>query len=140
MSRRWRIATVAVAAVVAFDVVLHVLGTLTGGTPGGPRSSSYSTGRTGVRAYAELLGRYGHPVERLRTTPSQSRLDPSDTVFLLHPPVVAAQDGVVAFAGSVGGSLFMSIDHPDERRPQCTHRRKIAPGSHHTPYSWRPDK
>jgi murein DD-endopeptidase MepM/ murein hydrolase activator NlpD len=28
-------------------------------------------------------------------------------------PVVAAQDGVVAFAGWVAGSLFLSIDHPD---------------------------
>jgi murein DD-endopeptidase MepM/ murein hydrolase activator NlpD len=27
--------------------------------------------------------------------------------------MVAAQDGVVAFAGQVGGSLFISIDHPD---------------------------
>ena len=28
-------------------------------------------------------------------------------------PVVAANDGVVAFAGPVGGWLFVSIDHPD---------------------------
>jgi murein DD-endopeptidase MepM/ murein hydrolase activator NlpD len=28
-------------------------------------------------------------------------------------PVAAAQDGVVAFAGWIGGSLFVSIDHPD---------------------------
>ena len=28
-------------------------------------------------------------------------------------PVRAASDGVVAFAGFVGGSLFVSIDHPD---------------------------
>jgi murein DD-endopeptidase MepM/ murein hydrolase activator NlpD len=28
-------------------------------------------------------------------------------------PLVAAQDGVVAFAGWVGGSLFISIDHDD---------------------------
>jgi murein DD-endopeptidase MepM/ murein hydrolase activator NlpD len=27
--------------------------------------------------------------------------------------VVAAHDGVVAFAGPVAGSLFVSIDHPD---------------------------
>jgi murein DD-endopeptidase MepM/ murein hydrolase activator NlpD len=27
-------------------------------------------------------------------------------------PLVAAQDGVVAFAGPVAGSLFISIDHP----------------------------
>jgi len=28
-------------------------------------------------------------------------------------PVRAAQDGVVSFAGWVGGSLYVSIDHPD---------------------------
>jgi murein DD-endopeptidase MepM/ murein hydrolase activator NlpD len=28
-------------------------------------------------------------------------------------PMVAAGDGVVAFSGWVGGSLFISIDHPD---------------------------
>jgi murein DD-endopeptidase MepM/ murein hydrolase activator NlpD len=28
-------------------------------------------------------------------------------------PLVAAQDGVVAFAGPIGGDLFVSIDHPD---------------------------
>lgn len=28
-------------------------------------------------------------------------------------PLVAAQDGVVAFAGWVGGSLFISVDHDD---------------------------
>src|SRR5204863_485949 len=95
-------------ALVAFDVVLHVLGTLTGGTPGGPRSSAYSTGRTGVRAYAELLGRYGHPVERLRTAPSHSRLDPTDTVFLLDPPAVAAQDADALRAFLVEGGRLVS--------------------------------
>jgi murein DD-endopeptidase MepM/ murein hydrolase activator NlpD len=28
-------------------------------------------------------------------------------------PIVAAQDGVVAFAGWVAGALYISIDHPD---------------------------
>src|SRR5438874_13095103 len=28
-------------------------------------------------------------------------------------PVVAPADGVVSFAGPVGGSLFVTIDHPD---------------------------
>ncbi|HEX2088470.1 MAG TPA: M23 family metallopeptidase [Actinomycetota bacterium] len=28
-------------------------------------------------------------------------------------PVVAAQDGVVAFSGWIAGALFVSIDHPD---------------------------
>lgn len=28
-------------------------------------------------------------------------------------PVRSAEDGVVAFAGPIGGSLFISVDHPD---------------------------
>jgi Domain of unknown function (DUF4350) len=106
--RRWRIGIVVVAAVVAFDVVLHVLGTLTGGTPGGPDSSAYSTGSTGVRAYAELLGRYGHPVERLRTTPSQSELAAGDTVFLLDPPSVAARDADALRKFVLGGGRLVA--------------------------------
>jgi murein DD-endopeptidase MepM/ murein hydrolase activator NlpD len=27
--------------------------------------------------------------------------------------IVAAHDGVVAFAGPIAGNLFVSIDHPD---------------------------
>jgi hypothetical protein len=30
---------------------------------------------------------------------------------------------------------FESTAHPAERCPQWTHRRKMAPGSHQTPYS-----
>ena len=92
MTRRWRVAVAVVAAVVAVDVLLRVLGTLTGGTPGGPGSSSYSTGGTGVGAYAELLGRHGHPVDRIRSEPRSARLAARDTVFLLDPPGVATAD------------------------------------------------
>jgi hypothetical protein len=37
-----------------------------------------------------------------------------------------ARDGKIALPGG-----FASSDHPDERRPQLMHRRKMAPGSHH---------
>ena len=57
MSRRWRIALALVALLVAVNLVLRFLGTLTGGTPGGPRSSSYATVAARRAAYAELLGR-----------------------------------------------------------------------------------
>jgi murein DD-endopeptidase MepM/ murein hydrolase activator NlpD len=40
--------------------------------------------------------------------------------------MVAAQDGVVAFAGSVGGSLFISIDHPDGVRTTYSWVSSIA--------------
>ena len=69
MSRPWRIALVVVAVLVAVNLALRFLGTLTGGTPGGPRSSSYATSPRGDAAYAELLGRAGHPVEQVRSLP-----------------------------------------------------------------------
>lgn len=107
MTRGWRIGIGVVVALVAFALVLHVLGTLTGGTPGGPQSSSYSTGTTGAGAYAELLGREGHPVDRLRRTPHAARLDPSHTAVLLGAPAVAAVDAraLRRFVGA-GGRLI----------------------------------
>lgn len=92
MSRRWRIALTVVALLVAVNLVLRFVGTLTGGTPGGPRSSSYATSSRGAAAYAELLGRNGHPIDQERKLPHQFQPDPSTTVFLLDPPSVGTQD------------------------------------------------
>jgi hypothetical protein len=86
--------------------VLRVLGTLTGGTPGGPRSSSYATSRLGLAAYAELLGQAGHPIAQARTLPHTSQPSPAATVVLLDPPAVARRDAL-ALRGFVarGGRL-----------------------------------
>jgi hypothetical protein len=43
----------------------------------------------------------------------------------------AARGSDLAVVG-VGDWSFETA-HPPERLPQCIHRRKIAPGSHHTP-------
>jgi hypothetical protein len=105
----WRIGLTVLAAVIVVDLGLYFLGTLTGGTPGGPDSSSYATGQTGAGAYAELLGRRGHAVERLRDTPHAVRLDPTHTVILLDPPSVASRDveTLRAFV-TAGGTLVAS--------------------------------
>jgi Domain of unknown function (DUF4350) len=92
VSTRWRIAIGIVVGIVVLDLALHFLGTLTGGTPGGPESSSYATQADGAGAFAELLGRFDHPVDRVRRTPSETTLDPSSTVFLLEPDGVATKD------------------------------------------------
>jgi murein DD-endopeptidase MepM/ murein hydrolase activator NlpD len=66
------------------------------------------------------FGTYAWPVRG----PVLRGFDPPDTPYGsghrgidigtgLGTTVVAAQDGVVAFAGPVAGSLFVSIDHPD---------------------------
>jgi murein DD-endopeptidase MepM/ murein hydrolase activator NlpD len=44
----------------------------------------------------------------------------------LGTPIVAAGDGVVAFAGWVAGSLFVSIDHPDGVRTTYSWLSSIA--------------
>ena len=92
MSRGWRIGLWAVVALVAVNVLFRMLDSVTGGTPGGPRSSSYATSAQGVAAYAELLGRYRHDIIQERSLPRSAALDPSTTVFLLGPPAVASAD------------------------------------------------
>ena len=92
MSRRWRIALTVVVVLVAVNLALRFLGTLTGGTPGGPRSSSYATSLHGAAAYAELLGRAGHPVEQVRALPHRSPPSAGTTAFLLDPPAVEPRD------------------------------------------------
>jgi Domain of unknown function (DUF4350) len=55
----------AVGAIVAVVVLAVVLGRAAE-QPGGPASSSYATAPDGLAAYADLLGRAGHDVRRIR--------------------------------------------------------------------------
>jgi murein DD-endopeptidase MepM/ murein hydrolase activator NlpD len=74
----------------------------------------------GEPAPGPAFGTYAWPVRG----PVLRGFDPPDTPYgsghrgidigtAIGTPVVAAQDGVVAFAGPVAGSLFISVDHPD---------------------------
>lgn len=49
-----------------------------------------------------------------------------DIAAPIGTPVMAAADGVVAFAGSVGGNLYVSIDHPDGVRTTYSFLSSIA--------------
>lgn len=89
-SRTWWIVVSLVAAVVVYNVLLVLVGGLTGGGTHGRRSSSYGTVSSGLAAYAELLDRSGHRVVRLRKPLSRARLDPATTVVVLDPGVVPA--------------------------------------------------
>jgi hypothetical protein len=136
MTRGWRIGLSVLAAVVALDLGLHFLGTLTGGTPGGPQSSSYATGATGLGAYAELLGRRSHGIDRLRRTPHALKLDPTHTIVLLDPPAVTTRDaralrafvtagGRLIAGGGNTGWLVQLVAHPpsgDENGIRLAHR------------------
>jgi hypothetical protein len=108
MSRGWRIGLGIVGALVVVEVSLRLIGTVTGGTPGGPRSSSYATSRVGLAAYADLLGRAGHPIDQQRTLPHRARLSSGDTVVLLDPPAVAPRDALALRAFVAAGGRLVA--------------------------------
>jgi hypothetical protein len=92
MSRRvWWTIGIALAAVVALNLLLEELDSATQ-SPGGPRSSSYATAPDGLAAYAELLRRSGHPIRRLREPPAEAELDPATTVVVLDPEGLLESD------------------------------------------------
>src|SRR5919201_4145005 len=93
VTRGWKIGLAILGGLVALNVVLHVVNSLSGGTPGGPTSSAYATGRDGLAAYDELLVRAGHRVRRVRESASGARLDPGSTAVLLDPGSFSASDG-----------------------------------------------
>ena len=130
LSRPWRIALGVVAVVVAANLVLRFVGTVTGGTPGGPRSSSYATSHHGTAAYAELLGRAGHSVEQVRKLPHQSPPGAGATVFLLDPPAVRAADlqALRAFVRG-GGRLVAAGLSPEAMREFVFRAPERVPGS-----------
>lgn len=109
MSRSVKIALGLFAFVVGLNVLLSLLGSLSGGTPGGPTSSSYATGRTGLAAYAALLAEAGHPVVQVRARPSLVRLDPDATLMLLDParPLAPSDAAALARFVSEGGALVV---------------------------------
>jgi hypothetical protein len=110
MSTRWKAALGVVAALMVIEVGLRALDSATGGTPGGPRSSSYATGRDGAAALAELLARNGHVVRRERKLPHEIALDPQGTAFLLDPPFVARDDARALRRFVAGGGRVVASD------------------------------
>jgi hypothetical protein len=81
-----RVAIVLVVLVVVVNVVLSVLDSSTrGADETAPRSSSLSTGRTGLAAYSELLRRNDRGTEALRGDLTDIALEPSETLVVLDP-------------------------------------------------------
>jgi hypothetical protein len=114
MSRGWRIGIGIVGALVAVELTLRLIGTVTGGTPGGPRSSSYATSRVGLAAYADLLGRAGHPIDQQQSLPHRTNLSPADTVVLLDPPAVARRDALALRAFVAAGGRLVAGGGDDD--------------------------
>ena len=65
--RRRRLLFGAAIVFVAIYVAEWAARGLSGGSPGGPASSSYATATDGTAAWAELLARNGHDVARVHT-------------------------------------------------------------------------
>ena len=101
-----RVIAVIVGLVVALNLLAVALKGVTP-SPGGPRSSSYGTVGDGVAAYAELLTKFGHPIERLRGSLTGHSLDPSSALILLDPDTVdPAEARAVAAFVELGGHLI----------------------------------
>lgn len=109
LSRGQRIAVVIVTAIVGFNVVLASLRSFVGGEPGGPVSSSFSTGSDGLEAYADLLRAQGHPVTRLRSSVAKTDL-PTDATVVVADPDKLTRPKAVALARFVegGGRLVVT--------------------------------
>ena len=74
-------------------------------------------------------GARGGPVIRFfdpPATPYGSGHRGIDIAVPLGTPIRAPADGVVAFAGSVGGALFVSVDHPDGVRTTYSWLSQVA--------------
>src|SRR5438270_3686086 len=63
-----------------------------GGQGGGSPSSSYTNRPDGTAAWAELLSRFGHRVDRLRGDLDPGMLDPGATVVVLDAPGLTGQE------------------------------------------------
>jgi hypothetical protein len=108
----WRWIVGILAVVIGINAVLAFLGSTFGG-PGGPTSSSYSTGTEGVAAFAELLARHGHPVAPARGELADAELAPGATLFVLDPSAMTSDD-IDALKNHVaaGGTLVIGGGAP----------------------------
>lgn len=88
-----RLVVVLAGLVVAVNVGLAGLRSVVGGgDPGGPTSSSFTTGVDGLAAWADLASSHGHQVVRSRSPLSASALSPRSTVVLAEPGELSAAD------------------------------------------------
>jgi len=81
-----RVVIVIVALAIVVNIALSLLDSSTRGADDtAPRSSSLSTGRDGLAAYAELLRRTDHATEAQRGNVTDAALSPADTLVVLDP-------------------------------------------------------
>ena len=120
LGRGPQVAVALLATAVAVNLALAGARSLLGGDPGGPVSSSFSTGGDGLEAYADLLTGDGHRSTRLRGSLQPGDLAPSSTAIVADPTEVSAGDlaalrtfvaggGRLVLAGESSADLVGSI-------------------------------
>ncbi|MDQ3954524.1 MAG: DUF4350 domain-containing protein [Actinomycetota bacterium] len=92
LDRRVQWAIFGVAVLVGLNLLALLLEALYGGEARGRPSSSYATVKQGTAAWARLLERFDHPVERLREPPSEADVSAGSTLVVLGPNQVADAD------------------------------------------------
>ncbi|MFN8016789.1 MAG: DUF4350 domain-containing protein [Acidimicrobiales bacterium] len=110
LGRVQRAVVAVLGAIVGLNLLLASFGSVFGGSrPGGPVSSSLSTGGDGLEGWADLLRRAGHPVERLEDAPAKVALPPQATVVVADPGKLSAADrkALAAFVAA-GGRLVVA--------------------------------
>ncbi len=120
LGRGQRVLLAGLAMVLALNVALVGIGSMVGGSPGGPVSSSFGTGGRGLQAYAELLQRDGHRVTRIRFEITTKDLRVGATAVVADPsgltPAAArrltrfvAGGGRLVLAGQASAPLLQSL-------------------------------
>jgi hypothetical protein len=99
-----RVVVVIVAVLLVLNVVSLVVSTLSP-EPSGKDGSAYATQPLGAAAYAELLGRAGHPVGYLREPLHEALLDPDDTLVVLDGDLEDDERAALARFVRAGGRL-----------------------------------
>jgi hypothetical protein len=105
----------AVVLVVALNLAARWLDSSLGGDRGDDtRASSYATGPEGAAAFADLVHRNGHGVERQRGELEIESLDPADTLVVLEPGALETSEtaALLEFA-STGGRLVIGGPDPE---------------------------
>jgi hypothetical protein len=111
--------------VLCMFIALAVLGGFSA-QPGGPASSSYATGDSGVAAWATLLGRTGRPVSQLRASLSGARFSAQETIVLLEPDALLHSEGarLIAFVRA-GGRLVYGSSQPRRTLPALLYESPV---------------
>lgn len=122
-----RVVLVALALLIAVNLALQLLASTTrGADETAPRSSSFSTGETGVAGWAELLQRNDRSTSALRGRVTADSVEPDHALVVLDPGGLEATEAravrrfverggrLVAGGSSVEGLLRTLFDEPPE--------------------------